>query len=107
MAVILFVLFMVIFTRLGFWVYESAGQPIEHTSFLLGAILTMLAAFLVFRLQEWYNTATRPRRPQSVSMQTQDTPAQITRSALGAIVLMILTIAAMSFVAYVAVFVLQ
>lgn len=107
MAVILFVLFMVIFTRLGWWVYERAGQPLDLTSFFLGIILTMLAAFLVFRLQEWYTTATRPARPQSVSAQTKDTPSQITRAALGAIFFMFLTIAGMVFVAYVAVFVLE
>jgi len=33
MTLILFVLFMVIFTRIGWWAFEHFQQPVDQTSF--------------------------------------------------------------------------
>jgi hypothetical protein len=106
MALVLFALFMVIFTRIGWWAFEYFHMSVDRMSFFLGVILTMLSGFVVFRLREWYTAATRPRRPQTVTLQTNDTPAQITGAALGAILGMICTIGAMLLAAYIAIFVL-
>jgi hypothetical protein len=101
-----FVVVMFILTRIGWWVFEHLQMPVDQRSFLVGMILTIISGTLSFRFHAWVTTATRPRRPQTVTLQTNETPAQIMGAAFGAILCMLFTIGAMLLAAYVAVFVL-
>jgi hypothetical protein len=107
MAFLLFAVLMFAFTRIGWWVLERIGQPVNHLSYFLGVVLTIMAAYLVIHLQEWYHTAGRPGQTQSASVQTKETPSQVTWSALGAIILVILTIIGIGAIIYIAFVVLQ
>ena len=107
MRLILFVIFMGVLTRLGWWAFGKLRLSVDQTSFFFGVVLTMISGALVFRLSDWYSTATRPNRPQTVTLETKDTPRRITLVALGATFWIIVTVACLAGAAYVAVFVIK
>lgn len=106
MAALVFVLLALLFGYAGWYVMTNwLGRSVDQLSFFCGVGVTLVAAFITFRLQNWGNAATRPGRPQTVTLQTRETPAQITRASLAAILWIILTLLLVSAVAYVFLFV--
>jgi hypothetical protein len=107
MAFLLFAVLMVAFTRIGWWALERIEQPVNELSYWLGVVVTIVAAYPVIRLQEWYHTAGRPGQTQSASVQTKETPSQITLSATCAVIWIILTIIGIGVIIYIAFVILK
>jgi hypothetical protein len=58
--------------------------------FLMGSATAGLFGFIWFRLNDWISAATSPGRPQSIRLNTDDTPAQITWAAIRATLTLVL-----------------
>ncbi|HLF26136.1 MAG TPA: hypothetical protein VJG32_07360 [Anaerolineae bacterium] len=93
MRLIWLVVFLYIITDLVWRFAAFAGIPLDDTSFGIGIGVATLAGFIVFQLQDWWSSATRPYRPQSVKIETKETPAQITFEAIFSFVKVIVVIA--------------
>lgn len=52
--------------------------------FAAGVVAAVLAGFGWFRLNIWMGAATSPGQPQTIRLQTNDTPSQITWAAIRA-----------------------
>ncbi len=78
----------------------SWGVVLDRVSFIIGIGVALLTGFVVFWLDSWWSTFARPYRPQSVKMDTKETPAQISRASLGALFRLILIVGVIVAVAY-------
>lgn len=66
--------------------------------FVVGIVASVIAAFGWFWLNDWIGTATSPGRPQTIRLQTDDTPSQITWAAIRAIIKLSLVCVALVFI---------
>lgn len=73
---------------------------IDSLSFWIGVLVSALTGFISFLLNHWWNTATKPYRPQTVTQDTQESPNQVTMAALRALLLLIMLIAGLLGAAY-------
>jgi hypothetical protein len=67
---------------LGWWISEQLGYALDGTSFTVGIAVAAVTGFLWFLVSDWWSTATRPWRPQAVTLPTRETPSQIGCAAL-------------------------
>lgn len=92
---------------LGFYVYlalpivERLGHELDQASLCTATAIAAATGFTWFLVNGWWTAATRPYRPQRVTLETQETPYGIGCRAVLAVVALIVTVAAMVFVALV------
>jgi len=55
-------------------------------SFMSGFFTAMITGLMLFILEDWLSTATKPGRPQSITLKTTETPRQVTLAAIVAVV---------------------
>jgi hypothetical protein len=60
---------------------EILEKTIEPMSFAIGIGVALVVAFALFQIDGWWSAVTRPGRAQQVSMQTTETPRQITSAS--------------------------
>jgi hypothetical protein len=83
LTAIILVLFAAILIALG--VNFKIPLNLEQIAFfVLGILAAVIFGFAWFRLNDWIGTATSPGRPQTIRLNTDDTPAQITWAAIRA-----------------------
>ncbi len=79
----LIVLFYATIVRVQEWLTDN-GSALDMTSFLAGIGVTVLFGLIWFKINHWYGTLSSMSKPQSVSMQTQQTPARVTIGSIAA-----------------------
>ncbi|MBI5653605.1 MAG: hypothetical protein HZC40_24625 [Chloroflexi bacterium] len=53
------------------------GLPFEFVSFGGGLMVAMIVGFLSFQFNNWWSSFARPYKPQTIKLETKETPAQI------------------------------
>lgn len=71
-------------TYFAWQISELLGFILDVTSFTIGIVVAAFTGFIWFLLSDWWSTATRPYRPQTVTLPTAETPNQIGCAALWA-----------------------
>ena len=66
-----------IFIYLAWWASEQLGYALDGTSFWVGIFVAAVTGFFWFLVSDWWSTATRPYRPQTVTLTTRETPSHI------------------------------
>ena len=93
-----FVLVLSIFAYLAWQVSESSGIVLDPLSFIIGVVVAGLAGATLFLVGDWWSSVTRPYQPQTVKLETKQTPSQVTfaafRALLKGIIVIILVIIA-------------
>ncbi|MBI5302467.1 MAG: hypothetical protein HY868_10040 [Chloroflexi bacterium] len=75
------IVFLILGTAFVFIVINLLGYRVEMLSFIGGLVAAAIMGLLSFRVNEWWGTVTRPYKPQTVRLETRETPAQITGAA--------------------------
>ena len=79
---VLFTLFIV----LAHWLCSKISYSADASSFLLGLGVATLTGFAWMLIGNWWTAVHRPFEPMRVVLQTQQTPAQVNRAMIWAIV---------------------
>lgn len=79
--IVMIALFGVGIARLQEWL-TTLGSPLDVTSFFAGVLITVIFGLLWFRLNNWHGSMGGMSRPQSVSLETKQTPARVTISSI-------------------------
>jgi len=66
-----------IFIYLAWWASEQLGYTLDWTWFVVGLSVAALTGVTCVMVNGWWSTATRPYRPQKVTLETRETPSQI------------------------------
>jgi hypothetical protein len=66
-----------IITYLAWWTSEQLRLTLDRTSFIFGIVVAALTGWAWFQVSDMWSTATRPYRPQKVTLDTRETPSQI------------------------------
>jgi len=90
-----FAFFLAIYCYLAWRASESLGIPLDPASFAVGIAAAALTGGTLFLINNWWDTITRPYRPQTVRLETRETPSQITWVAFRALLLGIIVIVAL------------
>jgi len=72
-----FVVILGIITYLAWWACEQLRFTLDGASFAVGIGVAALTGSAWFMVDGWWSTATRPYRPQTVTLPTRETPSQI------------------------------
>ena len=73
--------FFYISTWLVFNLAAGLSIRIELWSFVAGVCAAMFTGFAEFQINEWWSTIVKPYKPQSVKLETKETPSSITSAA--------------------------
>jgi hypothetical protein len=79
MRLILIAIFLYIFVQLAQQFLGLAGLALDPSSFIAGLVVAAQTAFMAFRVDGWWSSATRLSRPQSVKNEAKEISFQITR----------------------------
>lgn len=79
--IVMIALFGVGIARLQEWL-TTLGSPLDVTSFFAGVLATVIFGLLWFRLNNWHGSMGGMSRPQSVNLETKQTPARVTLSSI-------------------------
>ena len=66
-----------IYIYLASWASEQLGYTVDWLWFGVGLLVGALTGGTWFLVDGWWSTATRPYRPQTVTLTTRETPSQI------------------------------
>jgi hypothetical protein len=72
-----FVVILGIITYLAWWACKQLRFTLDRASFVVGIGVAALTGLAWFTVDGWWSTATRPYRPQTVTLTTKETPSQI------------------------------
>ena len=75
-----------IYTYLAWRISRWLGYAFDEVSFGAAIAVAALTGFTWFLVSDWWSAMTKPFHPQTVKMETKDTPFQIGCNALWAIV---------------------
>jgi len=81
-----FLIVLGIYWYLAWELAPSLGIAVDKASFFLAMGVAVLTGLTWFLLTGWWGDLTRPGRPQTVVLETRETPNQIVRRALLAVV---------------------
>jgi len=79
----------------------AAGSPLDMTSFFAGVVATGAFGFVWFLVNNWYSALSGMSRSQSVSMETKQTPAQVTIGSIVAFLKLIVFLALLGLISFV------
>ena len=82
---IIFLLLLGFFILVADRITTFLGIVVDRVSFIIGIVVAAVTSFVVFQLYSWWSTIARPYHPQSVKVDTKETPYQISRASLGAL----------------------
>ena len=75
-----------IYTYLAWRISTWLGYAFDEVSFGAAIAVAALTGITWFWVSDWWSTMTKPFRPQTVKLDTKETPSQIGCNALSAIV---------------------
>ena len=81
-----FALILGIYTYLAWRISVWLGYALDEMSFAAAIAVAILTGFTWFLVSDWLSKMTRPYSPQTVKLDTKETPIQIILAALLAIV---------------------
>ncbi len=79
----------------------AAGSPLDMTSFFAGVVATGVFGFVWFLVNNWYSALSGMSRPQSVSMETKQTPARVTIGSIAAFFKLLVFLALLGLISFV------
>jgi hypothetical protein len=98
-----FILILSFFSYFTWQASESLGIVLDPVSFGVGIVAATLTGATLFLVGDWWSSVTRPYHRQSIRLETNQTPSQITFAAFKALVtgiIVIVVVLAVIFVAY-------
>ena len=76
------------------------GIAIDPVSYGAGLAVGVVVGFVWFMINNWLTAATRPFHPQTVTLQTKETPFQVTAAAGGGCVFFIIAVVVLLLIAF-------